>query len=136
MEKEPIACRAIAYFAMEADSHQNLMDPWRLEEIHSLLGKVLKGEPVSDADLEPASADGPGWSAVTLWRLRNAVFARHGRAFSNPDLQRFFYGEYPPGLSKGLLPLKVDPGYSDAKLTAVDKGNIKLFKKHESKRWR
>jgi len=136
VEKEPVACRAIGYFAMEADSHQNLMDPWRLQEIHPLLGKVLKGKPVSEADLAPASPKGQGWSAVTLWRLRNAVFARHGRAFTNPDLQRFFYGEYPPDLTKGLLPLKVDPAFNDARLTTVDRANIKLLKKHESKRWR
>jgi len=131
IDKEPIACRAIGYFSLESDCHLNLIDPWLLEEILPLLGKVLRGEELARRDLAPEDEGGPRWSSVTLWRLRNAVFARHGRSFENPDLERFFYGAYPTKLAGELLPRSKNPGYMDQLLTETDRNNIKLIKSFE-----
>ncbi|GAC1400374.1 MAG: hypothetical protein NVSMB56_15450 [Pyrinomonadaceae bacterium] len=51
--------------------------------------------------------------------LRNAVYARHGRVFSDPDLQRYFNTRawYKPNAK-----------YSDASLTANDRANVSLIK--------
>lgn len=55
--------------------------------------------------------------------MRNAVFARHGRAFNSVDLQSLWncYPWY-----------KKNPNYSDDLLTEIDKYNIELIKKYEA----
>ena len=56
--------------------------------------------------------------------MRNAVYARHGRTFKSVDLQSLWecYTWY-----------KKNPNYSDSLLTDIDKYNIELIQKYESK---
>lgn len=56
--------------------------------------------------------------------LRNAVYARHGRTFKSVDLQSLWecYTWY-----------KKNPNYSDSMLSDIDKYNIELIQKYESK---
>ena len=60
-----------------------------------------------------------------LRRLRNAVFARHGRKFEDPELQKFF------GSQSWYKPRD---GFSRKKLTRGDRINIKLISKEEKRR--
>lgn len=127
--EEPQGCdRAIEYFGRAARARFALFDPVEMASFEPLLGKVLQGESVSTADL--GSSDGhPRYTPVTLWRLRNAVFARHGRPFKHPDLQAFFYGD---GIVPSpLLPVAIDEAYSDARLTDVDRANLSVIKAAE-----
>ncbi|MCA1558647.1 MAG: YARHG domain-containing protein, partial [Acidobacteria bacterium] len=66
--------------------------------------KVVRGATLEEADLSSLSAG-------ELRRLRNAVYARHGRTFDSADLQRYFDGRpwYRPRSD-----------YSEAALTAQD----------------
>ncbi len=96
-----------------------------------VLAKVLKGEALTAADLAPG--EGMHWSMLTLWRLRNAAYARHGYTFKKADLNDFFYGPRTvTGTEKALLPL---PKGTQAKvtLTAVDGANVRLIKAEEAK---
>ena len=56
--------------------------------------------------------------------MRNAIYARHGRTFKSVDLQSLWecYTWY-----------KKNPNYSDSLLTDIDKYNIELIQKYESK---
>jgi hypothetical protein len=54
---------------------------------------------------------------------RNAVFARHGRAFKSADLQAHFSSQ--PWY-------RVDPSYTDARLTSTDRACIDRVKRWES----
>ena len=56
--------------------------------------------------------------------MRNAVYARHGRTFKSVDLQSLWecYTWY-----------KKNPNYNDSLLTDIDKYNIELIQKYESK---
>lgn len=94
-----------------------LTDYLALSSFEPLLKKVLAGEALTTKDLK--TEHGPPWSPLTLWRLKNAVFARHGRTFGNPDLGRFFYG--------GKLGLRIDASYADARMTDVDRANVALL---------
>lgn len=60
---------------------------------------------------------------VDLRRLRNFIYARHGRAFAKKDLRRFF--EQQPWY-------RVDAGYSESRLSAVERANITTIAKVES----
>lgn len=72
--------------------------------------------------LVPADLEGFSKPALRIWR--NAVYARHGRMFASEDLQALFneYAWYKP-----------DEEYSDEKLSAIDRANIKLIKEFEKK---
>ncbi|MEM9454914.1 MAG: YARHG domain-containing protein [Myxococcota bacterium] len=84
-----------------------------------------------------------GLSPLTLVRLRNAPYARHGRAFNSRDLQSFFYDDPPPLMKShfslamqdrqrsGVFPQTVDPSYADAKLTKVDHANVGVIREVE-----
>lgn len=54
--------------------------------------------------------------------MRNTIYARHGRQFQDPELQRHFAGQpwYRP-----------DPNYTETMLTDVDRHNIGLIQKAE-----
>jgi YARHG domain/F5/8 type C domain len=79
--------------------------------------KIVGGELLSSDDLL-------GLSPAELRRLRNAVFARHGRVFESPELQQYFNSRpwYSPRAS-----------FSDAQLTANDRANIELLKTAEER---
>ena len=59
----------------------------------------------------------PGAGALRL--VRNAVYARHGRAFSSEDLKQFYYSTH-----KAVF--TINPKYKDSLLTEVDKMNIEF----------
>lgn len=121
---DPRACdRAIEYFERAAAVRFDLFDGTSMTSFEPVLAKVLRGEPIARTDLQ--TADGYRlFSDVTLWRLRNAVFARHGRSFKHPDLQHFFHGD--GAVSTPLLPVGADASYSDDRLTATDKANLRV----------
>lgn len=91
-------------------------------DLRPMLKIVLAGKKLTKDDITR--------NAVTLWKARNAVFARHGRPFKNPDLNGFFY-EGKHGGESDFLPLKKNPKYNDAMLTKIDKANIALIRSLE-----
>jgi hypothetical protein len=83
---------------------------------------VLAGSPLAPAMLRTPEG---GYSPAMLRKLRNAVYARHGKAFASADLQGFFYGSDAVERWTGVARApKVDPAYGDHLLTAVDKANL------------
>ncbi|HEX8746317.1 MAG TPA: YARHG domain-containing protein [Pyrinomonadaceae bacterium] len=80
--------------------------------------KVVRGAALDESDLTALSGE-------ELRRLRNTVYARHGRTFDSPDLQRYFDKRpwYRPRSD-----------YSEASLTAADLANIKLIQAVENSR--
>lgn len=98
------------------------------------LETVLDGKPLDPTGLRDLSP-------MSLSKLRNAVYARHGRRFKSGDLNAFFYGEWKDGY-KGVfadggrprfLPRKQDPAFADSALTAVDHQNVAVIKKIEAR---
>ncbi len=79
--------------------------------------KVVRGTPLNDNDLT-------GLVNEELRRLRNSVYARHGRTFDAPELQRYFD-------SRPWYKPRSD--YNDARLTATDRANIKLIQDTETR---
>ena len=79
--------------------------------------KVLKGESLSESEIS-------GLSLSEIRRLRNTVFARHGRIFQSSELQNYF----------AALPwYKPRTNYSDAQLTGNDRENIRLTQAAENR---
>ena len=72
-------------------------------------------------------------SDVGLWKLRNAVYARHGYKFKNNHLNQFFYGprKDDPKAATAGLPATIKPGFTKADLTAIDHANINLIHRLE-----
>lgn len=79
--------------------------------------KILRGAPVSQSDIA-------GLSRAELRRLRNTVYARHGRIFERMELQQYFDGR--PWYRK-----RAD--YTDDDLTPVDRDNINLIRAAEDR---
>lgn len=79
--------------------------------------KVVRGTPVAANDLAVLSSE-------ELRRLRNTVYARHGRTFDAPDLQRYFD-------SRPWYKPRYD--YNESELTQTDRANIKLIQTAENK---
>lgn len=79
--------------------------------------KVVRGTPLAESDLTTLSLD-------ELRRLRNAVYARHGRTFDAAELQRYFE-------SRPWYKPRYD--YTEAELTETDRANIKLIQTLENK---
>jgi eukaryotic-like serine/threonine-protein kinase len=77
--------------------------------------KILNNEPLTQSDLA-------GAADADLRLLRNTVYARHGRIFDAPELQRYFATRtwYRPRSE-----------YTDADLTANDRANITLIRAAE-----
>lgn len=94
-----------------------VVDPVSGKSIEPQLKKALGGEALSPVDLA-------GLSLPALNLLRNALFARHGRAFKRPELQAFFYATRAPDRASKLLPRKVDPSFQESMLDAADKQNL------------
>lgn len=94
----------VANTAGEEDERSPLDDPHLLDE------------PVTVAHLKDLSRR-------DLRLLRNTVYARRGRVFQSPLLQQHFgrMGWYRP-----------DPAYTDARLTAQDKRNVKVIRSVEA----
>ena len=79
--------------------------------------KILRGASVSASDIA-------GLPRAELRRLRNTVYARHGRIFERMELQQYFDGR--PWYKK-----RAD--YSDNDLTPVDRDNINLIRTAEDR---
>ncbi len=146
----PIDARAIELFRTSGSTHYALRErgPDALA-LGPLFRTILDGKPLDDAavhyDLEPDEtiADRLATlSAVSLFRLRNAVYAHHGRPFSQPDLQAFFYGEVPSfvtahagadpqGRAAAGLPRTPDPTFDESQLTTNDHATIALIRRIE-----
>jgi serine/threonine protein kinase len=77
--------------------------------------KIIGGSLLSPADLS-------GVAPAYLGRLRNTVYARHGRTFTDNDLRAYFQ-------SRPWYKPRTD--YDDAKLTTYDRANADLLKAFE-----
>jgi hypothetical protein len=77
--------------------------------------KVVRGSTLEESDLSALSRE-------ELRKLRNAVYARHGRMFDSPDLQSYFDKRpwYRPRSD-----------YDETQLTETDRANIKLIQSME-----
>jgi hypothetical protein len=95
----------------------SMIDPATHQSIEPLLAKVLAGERLVPEALAPLSA-------LSLSRLKNAPYARHGRRFKTPDLEAFFYGPRAGESASKVLPLKADPAFRDSVLDASDRKNV------------
>jgi hypothetical protein len=79
--------------------------------------KILRGVSVSQSDIA-------GLPRAELRRLRNTVYARHGRIFERMELQQYFDGR-PWYKKRG--------DYTDNDLTPVDRDNINLIRAAEDR---
>jgi hypothetical protein len=79
--------------------------------------KVLRGQSVAQNDVT-------GLSRAELRRLRNTVYARHGRVFERMELQQYFDGR--PWYKKR-------EEYTDDDLTPIDRDNINLIRAAEDR---
>lgn len=128
-DKQTLCERAEEYFGGMLNRKLSTSEGVNLGSFEPALAKVLSGKPLTDKDLFGGEPDRPSWSALTLWKLRNAAYARHGYPFKSPELNAFFYRERPGKL--GLLPLP-QLNHAAVKLTAVDGANVRLVKKYEA----
>jgi hypothetical protein len=80
--------------------------------------KVVRGAQLNESELTTLSRE-------ELRRLRNAVYARHGRTFDSAELQRYF---------EGRSWYKPRSDYTEAELTEADRANIKLIQTVENSR--
>ncbi len=125
---ESVCVRGIEYFGGMLDRKMSMSEGVNLGSFKPVLAKLLAGKAINGKDLYGNDPD-LSWSALTLRKLRNAAYARHGYAFKSPDLNLFFYQERPGKLN--LLPLP-QMNHKTVKLTATDGANIKLIKKFEA----
>lgn len=79
--------------------------------------KVVRGTPLDESDLATLSRE-------EMRRLRNAVYARHGRTFDSVDLQRYFD-------SRPWYKPRYD--YNESDLTQTDRANIQLIQTIEAR---
>jgi hypothetical protein len=79
--------------------------------------KILRGASVTQNDIS-------GINRAELRRLRNTVYARHGRIFERMELQQYF---------DGRSWYKKRSDYTDDDLTPVDRDNINLIRAAEDK---
>ena len=79
-------------------------------------------EELSSREIQPYELEGL-FPEVTR-RLRNEIFARHGRTFRDPKLQSYFasFAWYKP-----------DPQFSDRSLTAIERANVQTLLAHEQR---
>lgn len=133
--------RAAEYVGGMRERKTSLFENLAVGDFARSLQRVVDGEELDRDDLCPGTET--CWSALTLWKLRNAAYARHGYKFDKDDLNRFFYDPRPGGIGRtehedvrqNLLPLP--RGLSkDVKLTPVDSKNVKLIKEYEAKELR
>jgi hypothetical protein len=79
--------------------------------------KILRGQSLGAGDIA-------GLERAELRRLRNTVYARHGRIFERMELQQYFDGR--PWYKKR-------PDYTDNDLTPIDRDNINLVRAAEDR---
>ena len=132
-EKVPFLKRAEELFWREIGERVGTMDSLVMESMEPALDKVLAGQLLTKEELfvpdEAGAKPECRWGWVTLWKLRNAVFARHGRPFLSKDLQNFFYSQ-----SKGKrAELKPVEDFKNEMLSATDKKNVAAIQECDSK---
>jgi hypothetical protein len=125
-EDDWIAIRGLEFFRKSATNNIDIEDINACRgDLSCILVDIFAGRSIAKHDFE-------GLSLVSLWKLRNAVYARHGRKFKHPDLNRLFYqGKKRAG---GLLPRKINPRFKDSLLTATDRASVRVIRKLERKR--
>ena len=128
--------RAAEMFHSAAWAHYSLSDGNLPDDLRPQLRLLLAGEKLPAKDIE-------GLGAVHLRKLRNAVYARHGRPFQDADLDAFFYEarprimakEFPRELKRRkafkLLPLSRNPDFDDSMLTRIDEANVATIRAWE-----
>lgn len=79
--------------------------------------KVVRGSSLAEGDLSNLTRE-------ELRRLRNAVYARHGRMFDSPDLQSYFD-------KRPWYNARSD--YDETQLTETDRANISLIQSMENR---
>ena len=57
-------------------------------------------------------------------RLRNEIFARHGRVFKDPTLQSYFASQ---------TWYRADPKFDPKSLTAIEKKNVSIIQEYEGR---
>ena len=90
--------------------------PSATSNYYQVEARIVSGRLIGSSDLA-------AMSAVELQRLRNAIFARHGRTFNTPAIQNYF-------ASKSWYAPRGD--YSDGDLTSEDRANFELITSAES----
>ena len=107
------------YILDETVTENQLQNAWCPEDYFAYNGLKF-----SKLDSKLTDADLKDLDKAQLRLMRNAVYARHGRTFKSVDLQSLWecYTWY-----------KKNPNYSDSLLTDIDKYNIELIQKYESK---
>lgn len=115
------AMTAFLILQKAGQSHFVMLDPVTEKSIEPTLAKLLAGKKITAKELD-------GVSSVTLWKFRNAPYARHGRPFKSPDLATLFYA---PRAAKDdvrgdqtLLPLAENPKFKESMLDKIDKANV------------
>jgi len=93
----------------ESDNSTNIS---RIESAEAI---VVSGESLSEGDLS-------GLALGELRILRNAIFARHGRTFESPGLQRYYN-------SRSWY--SADADYSDDRLSDTDRANLQVISEAE-----
>ncbi len=119
--------RGQEYFEGMAARKLSLFENVNLGSIEPLLATVLAGQKLAPEALK-VGPEALRWSPLTLWRLRNAAYARHGYLFKNPDLNAFFYGARK---DSKLLPLP-EGKTKKVTLTPIDGANVRLVKTAET----
>jgi hypothetical protein len=110
---------AADFLRTAADAHFSLIDPHTQKTFEPILRAILAGKLVKPTDLKPLAG-------VTLWRLRAAPQARHGKPeFRSPDLATFFYQQ---------LKLKPNQDYDGSQLDSNDQTNIDTIEQEQQER--
>ena len=94
---------------------ENNDGPARTDSAARAEAKILANTPLTESDLA-------GLSPPVLRRLRNAVYARHGRTFNTPEIQSYFN-------SRPWYRPRSD--YSDGDLSPTDRANVRLIQAAE-----
>ena len=102
---------------LSAESNTGDTPPLNVSRVASAEALLATGETVAEKDVAELGA-------AELRVLHNTVYARHGRSFDTPGLQRYFSSRswYKP-----------NPAYSDDLLTETDRANLALLAAAENK---
>jgi len=93
-------------------SAQSRIGRWSLPDDLAFLGQ----RPLNPGEIG-------GLSRIELRRLRNFIYARHGRAFTSPDLQEFF---------KQQPWYRVNTEFSESQLSSIERANVATIAKAEN----
>jgi hypothetical protein len=127
--------RTLEYLENEIRFRTNLVDPCQWTDISGYMKVVLEGRSLADVQPSNSMPRLDIFCPPTYRKLRNGVFARHGRIFKDPDLTGLFYGATRPErwTEAGLPRLKQNPRYTDTLLTEVDKANLAKLQELEQR---